>query len=212
MKFKIKNLTTYKKANYPSNHEPERLDLSRYSFPFSKGIKIATAATVVASVFPTYDLAIADPEKQPQPPVIAEKLMGEVAIPALLTEKQILPLVKKIFVEEGLSPKENVMYKDDKVACELDLYDAEKKVGFEFVEWTDWENGKNSKDKYLSRNEHNLLNEKNRKDAANVLSITNDDGNYRPQEFGDEGKKKALLKMEEAVRQFIKSLKEQGNL
>lgn len=215
MQFKVKNMTKYKKAKYPSHTEPEKLDLSRYSFPFSKCIKIGSVTALVASGF-SFN-CFADENNQndnkEKPKVVElQNIAGGLAPPPYLSEREIMPAVKKVFVESGLNVKENIAYKDDKVSCELDLYDSVKRVGFEFLTHQDMENARNDKDKAFSAEEIKLLNEQSGKDAANVLTINAYDNKYAPRNRSVQAKKDALAKLEEAVRQYIKQLKEQGVL
>lgn len=214
MKFKVKNLPKYKKANYPSYKELGKLDLSRYSFPFSKGIKILAAAAALSTGFSATSWA----DNEPAPPIkevrpIPQGRTGGIAAPpVMLSEREVSDMVVKVFAEAGLAPKVNVAYKDDKVECELDVYDATQKVGFEFIMSNDYEERKCAPEKGFSKEEMEILKGAQRDGAAHIMAVSDRDSAYRPRGFRNEAKVEALKNLEKAVKQYLKQLKEQGIL
>lgn len=212
MIFKVKKLSKYKKAKYPDYTEPEKLDFSRYSFPFARCAKLTMIASAIVS-----GLAHSNDTKAEQSYSstlqeidFTQQLEGDIIERApTLSGPKVFAVVKEIFNEAGLDIKENVLYKDDKVQCEIDIYDKNKKIGFEYLTLNDKEYNNPSEKKYTAQ-EREFLSQGNRKNAARVLIVDEDDFSYTPNDKVSEIK--ALLKLEEAVRQYIKQLKEQGAL
>lgn len=213
MNFKVKKLPRYKKAKYPSYKND--LNISRYSFPFSGKLKYtAGSLALLAGCFGLSNMAMGEPDKIKKPKPEKQIIMGKMVKRPNLNEADIIPIVKKVFIDAGLNVKENVAYKEDKIECEIDLYDNVKKVGFEFLSYNDYESqySKTPADKGFTNDEVKLLKDNSRENAPNIFTISYSDWNYKPSNNSEEAKQQAFKKLEEAVRQYIKQLKEQGVL
>jgi hypothetical protein len=162
--------------------------------------------------------------------------------PARLSEKIARPVIEKIFSEAGLKLGSDLPFKREGVEFELDGYDAEKRVGFEFVTWEVLQRGRGVKNgggesKTLSHEEIKATMTLGQEGKEHIAFISYQDkrfayhyrfdreANERIQKIKDpaerskawqklqtEGAAKVLKRLEDNLKQYLLWLRSQGAL
>lgn len=139
--------------------------------------------------------------------------------PARLSEDAARAAVEQVFSAAGIHLARNVPFRRPGITCELDGYDASKKVGYVFVSWQDLEDpigfrGKGDKDaaKALSHNEIRALLELEKSGQEHVVVISYQDDRFSWRYTDNKSEQQALLKLHQALRSYVAWLRSQRAL
>lgn len=102
--------------------------------------------------------------------------------PARLSEEQVRQQVERMFASAGIALRRNVPFARPGIAVELDGYDEDKKIGYEFVYWPDLEDPegyprRNEGDprKMVSHEEMQRIMQRERQGAEHIAIISYQD-------------------------------------
>jgi hypothetical protein len=186
----IKQLKSYKVPKYPEGHYYELKVKGDRNPGVTFGILAAGLSTLVL-----YTSCNCQPIGVTGPPPVPS---------LMISEQEARMAIKKIFQENGIEFKEDFPYSfvsdNETIQVNLDGYNENKKVGYEYFSEQDITGADSSANEKLRQKYVDNITSP----MIEVLSPAN----Y----YDEETKKEALQQIEKEVNEFIKSLRSSGNL
>jgi len=139
--------------------------------------------------------------------------------PARMSEDAARAAVERVFSAAGIRMTRNVAFQRPGVRCELDGYDAAKRIGYVFVSWQDLEDpvgfrGKSQNDsaKALSHDEIRKLMELEKSGQEHIVVISYQDNRFSWGYSDNKSEQQALARLDQALRSYVAWLRSERAL